>query len=273
MKLSDNIHLAEQRFIPPLGQFFKSVYDEKILFSHGIDHHRRVWNYAKELLLSSNNQDIINQPAFVEKLIIGCYLHDTGMSVDHGSRHGRHSRKLCEQFLSGNNLDLSDYQDVLEAIENHDLKEYSDSPSDNSLLLFLSVADDLDAFGYVGIYRYLEIYLARGTDPAEAGNQILRNALKRFENFISSFRYSDNLVQKQKIRFEILESFFRNYNRDAASYQFRNHPPSGYCGVTDIILNLIDSKKVLMDYINETKNFSEDPIIAEFFTGLINELS
>jgi hypothetical protein len=30
------------------------------------------------------------------------------------------------------------------------------------MLTILSVADDLDAFGYIGIYRYIEIYLERG---------------------------------------------------------------------------------------------------------------
>ena len=31
----------------------------------------------------------------------------------------------------------------------------------------LSVADDLDAFGFTGIYRYLEIYLTRGINPED----------------------------------------------------------------------------------------------------------
>ena len=32
----------------------------------------------------------------------------------------------------------------------------------NELLTILSVADDLDAFGFSGIFRYSEIYLIRG---------------------------------------------------------------------------------------------------------------
>ena len=35
----------------------------------------------------------------------------------------------------------------------------------NDLLTVLSVADDLDAFGFTGIYRYSEIYLTRGINP------------------------------------------------------------------------------------------------------------
>ncbi len=80
----DIIIKAEEKYKNKLEEFFKSVYDEKSLCSHGIDHHRRVWNYAKELLLSNDNKDVINESGFPEKLIIACYLHDIGMSVDPG---------------------------------------------------------------------------------------------------------------------------------------------------------------------------------------------
>ena len=44
------IESAEKQYKQILEGFFISVYDEKLLPSHGIDHHRRVWNYSKELL-------------------------------------------------------------------------------------------------------------------------------------------------------------------------------------------------------------------------------
>ena len=50
MNLTVSIESAELKFRQILEDFFVSVYDEKDLFSHGIDHHRRVWSYAKELL-------------------------------------------------------------------------------------------------------------------------------------------------------------------------------------------------------------------------------
>jgi HD superfamily phosphodiesterase len=273
MRLSDNIHSAEHRFRKPLEEFFNSVYDENKLYSHGLDHHRRVWNYARELLLSSNNQNILNQPVFTEKLIIACYLHDIGMSVDPGIRHGRHSKNLCSQFLKTNLLKESDFQDVLRAIENHDNKDYTGSDVSDDLQTILSVADDLDAFGYIGIYRYLEIYLTRGINPVDAGIHILSNATKRFRNFVSSFGFAEELVQRQKIRFAILEDFFRNYNRQATSYRFSSINPSGYCGINDIILKLKDGKRELMQYFRETNKSTGDPVISEFFTGLMHELS
>ena len=43
----------------------------------------------------------------------------------------------------------------------------------------LSVADDLDAFGFTGIYRYSEIYLMRGINPNQLGHLIIENAAKQ----------------------------------------------------------------------------------------------
>ena len=84
------------------------------------------------------------------------------MSVDPGVKHGKHSRDLCQRFLMENNLPENDFTDVLEAIENHDNKDYSGNTIQNDLLTILSISDDLDAFGITGIYRYSEIYLTRG---------------------------------------------------------------------------------------------------------------
>jgi Predicted HD superfamily hydrolase len=217
MKLSDNIHLAEQRFIPALELFFNSVYADIKLPSHGIDHHRRVWKYAKELLQNIGSEEISTDLFFVEKLLIACYLHDIGMAIDPGERHGLHSRRLCEQFLSVNKLDLSDFQDVLEAIDNHDNKEYSDSQANNRLLLILSVADDLDAFGYIGVYRYFEIYLARGIQPEKIGPMARDNAKKRFKNFKLHFTSNPELVKKHWARYLALDKFFEGFCKETDS--------------------------------------------------------
>ena len=60
---------------------------------------------------------------------------------------------------------------------------------ENDLLNILSVADDLDAFGYTGIYRYSEIYLTRGISPKEIGNLIRENASRRYHNFEKIFGF------------------------------------------------------------------------------------
>jgi hypothetical protein len=42
-----------------------------------------------------------------------------------GTRHGKHSRDLCIQFLTKNHHSENDFQDVFTAIEYHDRKDYS----------------------------------------------------------------------------------------------------------------------------------------------------
>jgi len=60
MDLNGSIESAEKKYKQILEDFFISVYTEKHLSSHGIDHHRRVWNYAKDLIrltpLKNNGQ-------------------------------------------------------------------------------------------------------------------------------------------------------------------------------------------------------------------------
>ena len=187
MNLTGPIESAELQFKQILEAFFIFVYDEKNLTSHGIDHHRRVWNYAKELTLILADRDLIRKTSFPAKLIIACYLHDIGMSVDPGPNHGLHSMNLCNQFLKKHHLAENDYRDVLSCINNHDKKVYSGETRLNYLLNILSIADDLDAFGFTGIFRYSEIYLTREINLSDIGYMIINNARKRFDNFAKSF--------------------------------------------------------------------------------------
>lgn len=273
MNLTVTIESAELRFKQIVEDFFISIYDDKSLSSHGIDHHRRVWSYAKELLPLVAGQQPVSISQLPSKLIIASYLHDIGMSVDPGIRHGHHSRDLCIQFLTNNHLPENEYQDVLEAIENHDRKDYTGNTSVNDLLTILSVADDLDAFGFTGIYRYSEIYLTRGINPEEIGHLIKDNAGKRFDNFVKTFGFADELVLKHKKRFDILDNFFNEYNNQVISYKFGGQHPAGYCGVIEVLLNLINNKKALKEFWNESEKYSYDPVIRCFLEGLAFELS
>jgi HD superfamily phosphodiesterase len=137
MNLMGAIESAELMFKQILEDFFVSVYDEENLFSHGIDHHRRVWAYAKELLSIPIRQYNSKPGCSPSKLIIVCYLHDIGMSVEPGPRHGKHSRELSMLFLEKNNLNKNDYKDVLDTIENHDRKDYTSETVRNDLLTIL----------------------------------------------------------------------------------------------------------------------------------------
>jgi HD superfamily phosphodiesterase len=263
---------AELQFKQILEEFFVSIYDEKSLVSHGIDHHQRVWKYAKEITLFLASHDLIRDPVLPFNLIIACYLHDIGMSVDTGVRHGHQSRELCVRFLKENNLKESDYDDVLQAIENHDNKEYRDSAAKFDLLTILSTADDIDAFGFIGIYRYVEIYLARDIGMEKIGHRVMENAAKRFDNFENLLGFSDSIFQKHKNRYNILINFFGKYNHQAPSYKFGGPEPSGYCGAIEILKEFLQ-KRITLDFLlREPEKYSNDKVIKWFFNGLASEL-
>jgi hypothetical protein len=271
MNLTVTIESAELQFRQILEEFFITVYDEKYLISHGIDHHRRVWSYSKELLSITVGKFESELTQVPSKLLISSYLHDIGMSVDPGPRHGRHSRELCATFLSKNNLRETDYQDVLETIMNHDIKDYTRETGVIDLLTILSVADDLDALGFIGIFRYSEIYLTRGISLREIGHAILDNSAIRFDNILKTGIYTDDYILKHRKRYNILNNFFREYNNQLGSYQFGGQNPSGYCGVLEILLYLVNSKFTLKELYNNKMKFSYDPVIQWFLDNLKTE--
>jgi hypothetical protein len=266
------IHITDKSLKEHIESFFLSVYPANHLISHGLEHHKRVWNYANELLNFSSRSLIESDPLFIQKLMIACYFHDIGMASDYGVNHGTTSMNLCIEFLKKHNLDTQHYTDVLEAINNHDDKDYRLSLHMNSLLKILSVADDLDAFGFTGIFRYSDIYLRRNVIPAELGNRIRENASSRFQNFMKSDELSKDLFGKHSDRFRILDEFFIKYNRQVVGYVFGTTKPSGYCGVVDIIKSKLDNSEKDI-FSNIFVKYSKDPVISWFFKGLTAELN
>ncbi|MCX6330541.1 MAG: HD domain-containing protein [Bacteroidia bacterium] len=213
MNLSELLIIIEEKYLRLLEDYFNDTWGDTKLWSHDLSHHRRVWNYAKEILLYTDDQDVMEQKGFCDKLIIACYLHDLGMAVDTGLNHGHLGRELCQKFIQQNNYDISDFQDVLFAIENHDDKNYTLQDNNNKLLLILNAADDLDAIGYTGILRYADIYLKRGTTLEDIGKMVLENAGKRFENFETTFHKYPALIEKHRKRYLVISEFYTAYNR------------------------------------------------------------
>jgi len=273
MNLTRLADTAEKEFRHILEEFFTGVYDERFPSSHNIEHHRRVWKYAKELLpyyIKINLSASIDLP---QKLLIACFLHDIGMSVDRGVKHGHHSRNLCKQFLKENHLKETCYSDVLSAIEYHDQKEYNFSVGGNDILKILTVADDLDAFGFIGIFRYTEIYLMRKTSFFQIGKIIRDNARGRFENFRNIFGSSVGLVRKYEKQYSILDDFFTAYNLNVPRYEFGKTNPEGYCGIIDIISNIINQRSDYSDLTSVSMINHKDPVIKWFFRGFSNEIN
>lgn len=263
MELIVLIESAEKQFIQILERYFLSIYDESKLPSHGLSHHRRVWGNAKQLLLNLPGNKCV-QPRLPFTLIIACYMHDLGMAIDHGPRHGRQSMELCSNFMHENHLDEDDFPGLKHAIREHDNKSYTYSATVDALTL-LSIADDLDAFGFTGIYRYTEIYALRGISPRDLGKNVRENALNRFEHFRKLFEKSGGFFDEQKKKYLILDNFFMQYDRDLDSNEY----DGSYSEVVNLLSGIVIKKNDIHDLT--IANHSDNPVADWFFRGLSSE--
>ena len=93
------------------------------------------------------------------------------------------------------------------------------------------------------------------------------------DNFVRTFEFAEDLIEKHKKRYETLDNFFTEYNIQVASYQFGWPHPSGYCGVIELLKNIIQGKAVLRDIFIERDKYFNDPVVYWFFNGLAAELS
>ncbi len=270
MDLVKAIEVSEKNYLHLLEYFFAGEWKDTFLPSHDIDHHRRVWKYACELMASGPPSDTAALSDMVSKTLIACYLHDCGMSVNQGPEHGFHSRILAEKFFRLNNIPESFFSDILPVIENHDKKDYNTDNNPFPTASVLAVADDLDAFGFTGIYRYSEIYLARGVPYDSLGDMVLENASKRFDNLIRLFGCHTQLVRKHEDRFLILKDFFLRYNKEASP------PSSGKATVHQDIIrsleNILKERTPLPLFCTSRLEDSTDPDVIRFFEGLLGEL-
>jgi len=271
MNLPSLIKASEERYRKSLEFFFLKNWGDARLLSHGLDHHRRVWHYAKEILFAVNKSGIETNPDLPAKLIIASYTHDIGMSVDPGERHGSISSKLCRQFIDDNHLNELDFNEVMHAVAIHDKKEYDSSSQGKTLLSILSVADDLDAFGYIGIYRYLEIYLTRGIPAGKAVFLIKTNAESRYRNFLNFSSDVEGLAEIHETRYLILHGFLNGFISEIDNPAKRSEI-SGHHGISEMISDNMNNKLTEKEIHSRFSRDRNDRIINDFTSGYLREL-
>ena len=186
--------------------------------SHDHTHHLRVWNLCKELLREISAFHAGMDQALVEGILIAAFFHDLGMTRSPSEEHGRLGSDLCRKWFEDHDRNPPEnFPEILRAIELHDRKgEPLFAPFrpgvPPEILGILTVADDLEALGTIGIFRYAEIYLRRGLPLEELGNRVLANALSRFETFREACSLCPGLIRKYRSQYEELYCFFTEYN-------------------------------------------------------------
>jgi|WetSurSiteA1Bulk_404760.scaffolds.fasta_scaffold18272_1 HD superfamily phosphodiesterase len=272
MSISEKIISAEKKYKQILEDFFIKKWAKTILYSHDLDHHRRVWYYAKELL-TETGETCIDNSLLTEMLIIACYLHDIGMSSEIGERHGVFSSRLCKEFLALNGLPESEFPGLLDIIENHDKKEYELRNNSKGLLSILNESDDLDAFGYIGIYRYIEIYLLRGIPKEEIGLRVRENAGRRFANFESVFGKYPAILERHQKRFRDLDDFFSAFNNQVYKNNSDNIHNNEPASVIELISEMLSEKIAPQAVVQYSLRSANESAARNFLKNLCSELN
>ena len=201
-------------------------------------------------------------PDFQIQAMIACMTHDTGMAIDTGENHGRESRNICLEFLNEKNIPHHLHTDILFAVENHDDKSYTETFPPDSLFTILSVADDMDAFGYTGIYRYIEIYLARNKPENELATLIVSNATGRLKHLMHVYEFLPELCHQQQKRFRILSDFF-----DTAEEKY----PETLSNIFNVIRASLSAKKTALETALSGSDHPDHETVI-FFKNLLTEM-
>ncbi|MBN1117302.1 MAG: HD domain-containing protein [Bacteroidales bacterium] len=213
--------MIKERITEIENQWLKSVYDYNCaqfqqcwLPSHDNTHHFRVWTFIKGILEQLDREGEKFSKEKIFRLLIAAFFHDIGLTHTLDKSHGRISREMCEHFFKEKKLPVWDgHEEMLDAIEFHDDKDYtakkgSDFENPGSIYNLLTVSDDLDAFGALGIYRYIEIYTLRKIPVEELAPRILDNLKNRYVHFINKYGFSEELVQMHEKSYNIAVDFF-----------------------------------------------------------------
>jgi HD superfamily phosphodiesterase len=259
----ESILLAEKKWQQLLEKEVELLFAKTWLPSHDLSHHKRVWNFTKQLLVAFEKQE----HEFIEAAIIAAYMHDTGLTATLNPEHGEISSRFTRKFLEKTPLQNPLYQEeLLEAITRHDDKSYSkhifgyNSPG---LYEILTIADDMDALGALGLYRYFEIYSMRGIPVDSMVDAIEKNIIHRFEFLSLHLRNTKPLLAKNKLRFEkairILHLLNSNEIQILKTHIESKNP------IANILIEETGDISSLQKFIKEIKNeeneFGKNPYI------------
>lgn len=262
-----------------LHKHAEDLFSGAFLPSHDHTHHRRVWNICKKLFIEMDRSNLLLDQSLVEGVLIASYFHDLGMVISTREDHGILGREICETYFNNQTLDPpSRYDEILLAIEAHDNKEEATwtaiQPGDPvDILNILSIADDLDALGVIGIYRYIEIYLKRNITLADLGNRVLGNAGIRYKNISERCIHFPLLMKEYGEHYARLVGFFNHYNEQLLLESDAEEVFRGHVGIVNHIRILgVEGETRPEDYIKEISRGNADSIITKYFTELNHEL-
>ncbi len=263
------IDRAEASWLDLLYENAKSLFQDNLLPSHDHTHHLRVWNLCKTLLREIATFNSRIDQSLVEGVLFAAFFHDLGMATstreDHGSLGSEH---FLMWFRERGTTRPERFDEINRAIELHDRKDMQiyksfSSGASPEILGILSVADDLEALGIIGVFRYAEIYLKRDIPLEELGMRILANVKIRFDNLRDSCRLCKHLLEKYRQQYDELCHFFELYNLQLKAVSKIDAISSGPLGVINYIRKL---------GLDKTALHQADKDVNDYFRKLEYEL-
>lgn len=271
-QLAASIHSTEQKYLPELYSFLTALFRNTHLPSHNAQHHLRVWLHCRELMIELHNTGYTIDPTLPESALIACLFHDTGLTIDIGEQHGRFGANICRDYFNTHtdkattNLDA-----ILHAIEAHDDKSVKNdaalTPQGTiNLDRLVSTADDLDALGTIGVFRYIEIYLKRGIPDSQLPSKVAANINNRFASLANSYSILPPFVEKQRKRYLKAIDFFDNLAQQIKQQQYN---PNSEWEVYRILKGqLVDSTTG----IDKTIAFAQQQGLSEYCALFFDQL-
>lgn len=269
------IRNAESRWLPQLQSRCRQIFSQVHLPSHDETHHERVWKHAGELLLQLASHEVVFSENDIEKLIIAIFFHDTGMSVSTRKDHGKISREIAREFLHDKGIPADELKEILDAIEHHDKKDYhlNGGQPEPDLRSLLNLSDDLDALGFVGAYRYTEIYLLREIPLPEIPDMVLKNLSGRFHHMKEYFGFLPDYLKTQIVRYKATRNFFKDLNFQMNQMGDDLSIYYGPVGVVNFLKEYIFRRNMHIVHAAESiLLLSGDFYVANFFEKLKKEI-
>jgi len=193
-----------------------------LTYHHGVHHAIVVVNHALEIL---SLLKITPSPTVFQEIVIAAFLHEIGMVKTDDRIHGALSRELAADILERlkdqgyfEDLKPESLEVIGTAIFQHDAKEIA--LSDRSLVSKVVFdADNVDAFGVFGIYRYLAVYKERGWSEQD---MILgkKGNVKRHKSLLENLN-----LRWQQFDLDIKPHYMNDY--EITAHFFRNMAQSG----------------------------------------------
>lgn len=214
----------EQQWLGLLYNHCRKTFEDCFIPSHDHYHHYRVWHFARQLFAALAEAGRAPSQEMIGQTIISVFFHDLGLSKTLEENHGAESRDMCVDFFRSNRLPWpGGFEEILRAIDQHDEKSVihaspGAAAGDYDLLSILRTSDDLDAFGYIGIYRYAEIYMLRGIPDEILADRVLDNLMNRYGNFAGAFHELAEFAGQQEYRYRITRDFYAGLKEEFSGF-------------------------------------------------------